>query len=288
VGVIEFPVLWGGVTVGSFYGLLGLSYLLIYRATRTLNFGVGAFAVFAAVASTLWVDSYGMVAGMLAALAGACLAALASDYLVARPIQARESGHFAVVIALTAVFFAIVQLTGQWLTPTAVLGLPLTYTAFLGGQVSGQSAVLVGISVAATITTWAWFRYGRKGRLLTAVADDWQAAILLCMPIRWLRILVVLIGGLAAGVAGILVVGLASVSFYSGFAWALIGLVALMIGGSASAWGPLVGGLLVGLVETLSSRWIGASVQDYVLLGVVLLVFLLRPQGLFAAKSVRA
>jgi branched-chain amino acid transport system permease protein len=286
--VIEFSTLWGGLTVGSFYGLLGLSYLLIFRATQTLNFGVGAFAVFAAIAAATWANTFGVVPATLAALAVACLGALASDTLVARPIQAREGGHFAVVIALTAVFFAIVQLTGQWLTPTAVLAQPVIDMAFFDGQVSGQSAVLVATSVAATIASWIWFKHGRKGRLLTAVADDWYAAILLCLPIRWLRILVVLIGGLAAGVAGILVVGLASVSFYSGFAWALIGLVAMMLGGSASAWGPLVGGVVVGLVETLSARWIGASVQDYVLLAVVLLVFLLRPQGLFASRSVRA
>jgi branched-chain amino acid transport system permease protein len=125
--------------------------------------------------------------------------------------------------------------------------------------------------------------------LLSAVGDEWQAAVLLCLPIGRLRLLAVVLGGILASAAGVLISGQAPVNFQSGFSWALVGLVALMVGGSASAWGPLVGGLIIGVSGTLGTWWLGSTllgVRDYVLLAVVLIVFKFRPEGLFA-KAIR-
>jgi branched-chain amino acid transport system permease protein len=285
----DITVIWGGVTIGAFYALLGLSYLLILMGTRTLNFGVGGFAVFAAVGSAVWAEDTSRTIALLAAIAAGCVLAIASDTLVARPIQARDTGHYAVVIALAAVFFVVVQITGEWLTAAPVFGQPLSTAVFFEGRVTGQSVILVAAAVLATAAAWAWFKYGRRGRLLSAVGDEWQAAVLLCLPIGRLRILAVALGGLLAGIAGVLISGQAPVNFHSGFSWALVGLVALMIGGAASAWGPLVGGLIIGLSGTLGTYWVGSTflgVRDYVLLAVVLLVFKFRPEGLFA-KAIR-
>jgi len=285
----DFTVIWGGVTTGSFYALLGLSYLLILKGTRTLNFGVGGFAVFAAVGSAIWAEDTSRSVALVAALAAGCALALASDTFVARPIQARDTGHYAVVIALAAVFFVVVQITGEWLSAAPVFGQPLSTAVWFEGRITGQSVILVAAAVLATAAASIWFRYGRRGRLLSAVGDEWQAAVLLCLPIGRLRILAVALGGIIASVAGVLISGQAPVNFQSGFSWALVGLVALMVGGSASAWGPLVGGLIIGVSGTLGTWWLGSTllgVRDYVLLAVVLLVFKFRPEGLFA-KAIR-
>lgn len=281
-----FPVLWGGLSTAAVYALIGLAYLLQLRATHTLNFAVGGMVGFAAVGAGTWqaTHSYWIAAAM--AVGCTAILALALDLLITRPIQRRADGHYAVVLALAAAFFVVVELTADLFSPNAVLGAPAVdgSVSVGSGSITMQSVVVVAVSLLATAGAATWLRWGRRGRILSAVGDDQEAAVLLCLPTRGIRSIAVVLSGVIAGVTGVLIVGLTAVTFQSGFNFALTGLIALMLGGTASAWGPLLGGLLVALVETFVARWVGASVTQYVLVAVVILLFAFRPQGILAAR----
>ena len=122
----EFTIIWEGLVSGALYGLLGLAYLLILRATRTYNFSVGAFASFAGVAYGAWSLDHAVWGVVLAAAVMAAALAVAVDTFIARPIQSRETGgHLGVVLSLTAALFVILQLTRQVFSARTYLGEPL-------------------------------------------------------------------------------------------------------------------------------------------------------------------
>jgi len=286
--VTEFSVIWEGLVSGALYGLIGLAYLLILQATRTYNFAVGSFVGFAGVAYATWGQAlpFGVAAGLVLLVSVAL--ATVTDLAVTRPIQGRETGHFGVVLGLTAAFFVIIQVTRQIFSARAVLGGPIVDGAVLVGGTTFtlHSLLTVAVAVALTGAVELWQNYGRRGRLLSAVGDNWDAAVLLCLPVGGIRYLAVGLGGVVCALAGMLLAGASPLSFHSGFGLALTGFLALVVGGAASTWGPLLGGSVIGLTETVGARVIGASIREYLLLLVILIVFRLRPHGLLA-KVVR-
>jgi branched-chain amino acid transport system permease protein len=283
--VTEFSVIWEGFVSGALYGLLGLGYLITLRATRSFNFSIGAFTGFSAVAFASWGDQLPLLAAIfLVGLAGIALSIL-TDLIVTRPIQGREiGGHFGVVLGLTAAFFAIIQLTRQVFSARTYLGKPLVDGNFSlwGTNISWQSLLTVAAALGVSIALSTWHHRGRWGQLLSAVSDNWEAAVLLGLPIRGIRYFALGIAGLICALAGTLLAGSAPVTFHSGFGLALLGFVALVVGGQASSWGPLLGGTVIGLTETVGARFAGASIREYLLLLVILLVFKFRPHGLLA------
>jgi branched-chain amino acid transport system permease protein len=277
----ELTVLWEGLVSGAHYGLLGLAYLIILQATRTYNFSVGAFAGFAAVAFAVWSGTFSLPVALAFALVATVGLSIATDVLVTRPIAAREIG-------LTAALFVITQITRQLFSPRIFMGTPLVQgsVTLFDTTVSAHSVASILLSLSACAGVEAWQTYGRRGRLLAAVGDNWEAAVLLGLPVGGIRILAVGLGGAVCALAGALQAGAGPVSFHSGFGLALVGFLALVIGGTRSSFGPFVGGTIIGLTETLGARLIGASIREYLLLLVILVVFRLRPQGILA-KEVR-
>jgi branched-chain amino acid transport system permease protein len=281
--VIEFSVAWAGVLSGAIYALLGLSYLLIFRATTVLSFAVGGSAGLAGVAIASWRDWPQAQSVVFAVVLGAA-AAVFIDVFIARPVQAREIGHFGTVLALAASLFVLIQLTGLLFGRQTLLGDPVRDgTIDVAGQtLTTHSLVVVVFAVAVTALLATWMRRGARGRLLRALGDNAEAAHVLCLPVGGVRILAVGLAGALAAAAGILHAGRAPMTFQSGFEMSLVGFLAVVIGGLASAWGPLFGGLLLGLVESVGSRLWGAQWRDYLLVVVVLVAFRLRPQGIFS------
>jgi branched-chain amino acid transport system permease protein len=278
-------VVWAGLVSGSIYCLIGLAYLLVFRATRVLNFSLGGTAGLAGVAFGTATEVPAVVAigfGILLAVLGT----LIIDSLVTRPVQARDTGHFGAVLALAAALFVVIQFTGHFFTQASVLGTALVDggVEVAGQDVSYQGILTVVLTVGACTAAFWWLRSSRSGRLLAALGDDDEAARVLCLPVGLVRIVAVGLAGLVTGLAGVLYIGRSPMDFQTGFDLSLLGFLAVVIGGLASVWGSLVGGLLLGLLQSTGAWLIGARWFDYLLVAVVVLAFRLRPQGLFATS----
>ncbi len=285
----ELTVIWEGLVSGALYGLVGLAYLLMLRATRVYNFAVGSFASFAAVAYGHWSWNFPHAGAILVICAITAVGAIAVDTIVTRPIQNRETGgHLGVVLSLTAALFVVLQITRQLFSARTVLGFPLIdgTAKIFGTTIALHGLITILAALAATVAVEIWQRYGMRGRLLAAVGDNWEAAVTLGLPVTGVRAFAVGLGGAVCGLMGALYAGGAAVDFYSGFSFALTGFLALVIGGPKSNWGPLLGGCVIGLTETIGARIVGASIHQYLLLLVILVVFRLSPQGILA-KTVR-
>jgi branched-chain amino acid transport system permease protein len=147
-----------------------------------------------------------------------------------------------------------------------------------------SAAVLLGVTVVVFLAVAAWLRLGGTGRLLRAIGDNKDAAAVLGLPVSRARLTAFVLGGLVAAVAGLLYAPKAGVGFETGLSWTLSGFLALVVGGTGTVWAPLVGGLLVGGVEVFVPYYLGSAAPNYVILGIALVFFAFRPEGMFSRR----
>jgi branched-chain amino acid transport system permease protein len=285
------PQLWiSAAELGCFFGLLALSYYVVLAGTGFFNFAVGPYAMVSGLATAWLVLYHGFelwVAVVIAMVATMALAAV-TELLVVRPVQRRSGrSELPALVAVTAVLFAIEQLAGVIFGYTTLPGQqllniqPITF----GSSVILPSDVLEVIVTVVIFGAMAlWVRLSRTGRLLRAVGDSRDAASLLGLPVNRIRLVAFILSGLLAGVAGLVFAPKAGVSSTSGLDWALSGFLALVIGGTATVWAPLVGGLILGALQVFIPFYFGGPSLSYLLLVLAIIFFAFRPQGIFARR----
>ncbi|MFD7656714.1 branched-chain amino acid ABC transporter permease [Actinosynnema sp. NPDC059797] len=282
-----------GVGTGSVYALLALGFVIIHKSTRVISFAQPAFMLAGAVlVAHLSPDVGFFLAVPVAALVIAALA-LGVERTVLRPMIGKP---VFVVAIITIGVDVVVRVVANAFIGLDVLpvGDPwgLATVSLLGVEVQQRYLVMFATTVAVVVVLFAFFRFSRTGLAMRAVAHDQEVA--LAQGIRVGSVFALswaLAGGLAA-LAGVFVATGAGVDQQL-WVVALKALPAVILGGLDSLGGAVVGGLAVGVVESLVGTyqgdvapWLGpnfALVAPYALMLVVLLV---RPHGLFGAKEV--
>jgi branched-chain amino acid transport system permease protein len=283
--------LWSSaLEMGCFFGLLALAYYLVLVGAGFFNFAIGPYAMVGGLCTSylvLYEDMNVWAAAGIAVLASAGLAVV-TELAVVRQVQRRSGrGDLPALVAVAAVLFAIQQLGGYLFGYTTLPGQALlTFDPVtVGDTVLQPSTVLLFAFTAVAFAAAAlWIRYTRSGRLLRAVGDSTHAASLLGLPVNRVRLVAFVLSGLLAGITGLLFAPKAGVSSLSGLSWTLSGFLAMVVGGTGSVWAPLVGGLLLGLVEVFVPYYFGGQSHVYGLLIVALLFFAFKPNGLFVRR----
>ncbi len=285
---MELSLLVSCIETGAFYGLVGLGYFLFLRATGVVNFAMGAYVMFAGVAYASFSENPTTSLGLaiICAVSAAVLFAWITEDGILRPMALRVHDEFGAVMAIVALMFVIEQLASLAFGARPLLGRELIEgTAVIGGlAIDFQDLLAVAVTMAIFAVVAIWLKHGRYGRMLRAVGDNEHAARSLGLPVRRVRLVAVLVTGLICGVAGLLAAPQAALSFQSHLSFAILGFIALVLGGVGTPWAPLVGGMLVSAIESASARYIGGFARDYVLLALALTVFSLRPEGLFTIR----
>jgi branched-chain amino acid transport system permease protein len=283
--------LWlSAAEVGCFFGLIALSYLLILEGAGFFNFALGPYAMVAGLGTTWLVIEKEMSLWPAVAIAVLLVVVLAAatELLVVRPIEARSGGsELSALVAVAAILFAIEQGAGFVFGRRQLPGqLLVEFDAIEIGDAFLQpsAAVLLAVTVVVFLAVAAWLRLGGTGRLLRAIGDNKDAAAVLGLPVSRARLTAFVLGGLVAAVAGLLYAPKAGVGFETGLSWTLSGFLALVVGGTGTVWAPLVGGLLVGGVEVFVPYYLGSAAPNYVILGIALVFFAFRPEGMFSRR----
>ncbi|MCE0765078.1 branched-chain amino acid ABC transporter permease [Pseudonocardia kujensis] len=276
------------VRVGLMYALLALAYFLFARTTGTINFAIGGYAMVAGLLYGSVVTRVGVppVLALVAAVVVATALGSLTEALVIRPIAARHRDEFVVVLAIAALLFVLQQLAGMLFGRRAVVARPLTDSAFtVAGQTVGvHDVITIVLSLAVVVLVGLWVARGRSGRMTRAIGDNEDAARALGIPVQRIRMLTASTAGGIAGLAGALAAPQAGLTIQSGVTLSIVGFIALVIGGTGTAYAPLVGGIVLSVLEAGASLIFGSASRDYLMLAAVLLVFAIRPEGLFSTR----
>jgi branched-chain amino acid transport system permease protein len=271
-----------GLTVGSGYALVALGIHIILRATRVVNFAQGEFVVlgglFAYSAVTyLHVDVW---IGLVFATAAGFVVGLAYERFVLRP--AARAGELTVTIVTVGTVYVLLYGHGLiW----GSLPEPLPY--FSGGEADTAWHV-AGVEIAAQqiwVLGLLFFERTTYGKAIRAAANDPAGAQLVGIDVDRARSISVAIAIALAAYGGTIVGPITLVGGAVGIGIAIKGFVGAIVGGLDSPVGCAIGGLLVGVVEKLLEGRFGYGVSDPVVYGLLIVMLLVRPQGLFGSRK---
>jgi branched-chain amino acid transport system permease protein len=293
--------LLNGIALGALLGLVALGYALVYGITGTVQFAYGELFMIGAyimVIGAFALNALGGVAMLLLSIAAA--AAVTSGYgfvaerIVYRPL--RLNGRQAPLVAAIGLSIALreyVRLVqgaqNLWLPEQ----LPDRVDLFTAGgfQVtiaSVQMLILLLASLLAALLGWALAR-SRPGRNYRACADDVAMAALVGVDVARTVGITFAVGAGLAAVSGAMVAVLYGEADYTmGFLFGFKALGAALLGGFGSLPGALAGGMVLGIFEALWSAYFGLDYKDVAILGLLMLILLLRPNGLFGRPAPEA
>ncbi len=299
--------LFGGLMTGMLYSLIGLGFVLIFKASGVFNFAQGAMVLVAALSMarfSVWIpqwlgfDSL-LLANILAFAVSACIMfvmAWAIERLVLRHLVNQEATTLLMATLGIAYFLeGLGQIAFGASVYSINVGMPkepafILENLFEGGiliSLEDLTAALVAATLVALLAIF--FQVTATGRALRAVADDHQAAQSVGIPLNRIWVIVWTVAGIVALVAGVIWGSKFGVQFTLATA-TLRALPVVILGGLTSVPGAILGGLLIGVGEKVSEVYLGPLVGGGIEIWfayVLALVFLLfRPQGLFGEKII--
>jgi len=273
-----------GLAIGGVYAFIAVGYVTIHAVTGCINFAQGELAMAGAlVAATVAGAGLPLPVALLAGVGVAGLAGLLVERAAVAPVR---SGSPLVALVMTVAAAGVLRGLALLLFGTVPRGLspftagpPLTV-----GQaaISRQEVWVLGLTAISMALLYLFFQRTLAGAAMRAAAANPTASRLVGIRPATTSLLAFGLSALLAGVAGVAVVPITLASYEMGLALGLKGFVAAVLGGINSAPGAVLGGLLLGVLESIGAGLISSGYRDAFAFGALLLVLLLRPAGLLA------
>lgn len=283
----NLQILFTGLGLGSIYALVALGFVLIIRATNVVNFAQGDFAMLGGYAMVLFfsgLDWPYWVAFIAALLAMAAFGVL-FNYGVYYPLRHRSFLPVLISTLGASIFLqnTVLYVAGPQPKPLDKL---LNFDGItLGGVfLDSQYIVILVATVALVFFTFLFFEKTLLGKKLQATSQDKDMARLLGIPVALMIAITFIYSAVLGGIAGVLVGPILFVSIGMGSIIALKAFAATIIGGFGDVKGAIVGGLLLGVIESLAAQHISVPYKDAYAFLALFLFLLFRPQGIFGEK----
>jgi branched-chain amino acid transport system permease protein len=276
------------LSLGSVYALFALGFTLVFGVLGVINLSHGAIFMLGSYAALLLVEQLALplwLAMLTAMLVAGCLGLLI-DFLVLRPLRQRNAPHLAPMIATIGVAIMLTNLA-QGLFGAAnqrfpVGTIPEDSFTVKGMHVTEVQIGIVLISFGLMVVLLAVMRRTQLGRALRAIAESPKAAYLLGINVEGLFFLTSFTAAALGGAAGVLV-GLSfnAISPFMGQPMLHKGIAVIILGGMGDIRGALIGGLFLGFAEVMTVAYISSDLRDAVAFGLLFLILLVRPSGMF-------
>ena len=281
-------VVVAGVLTGLVYGLMALGLSVIFGVVRVVNFAHGELMTAAMYAATLLFSALGLdpfLCIVPVAVAffvfGYALQRILINPFVTRP----EHSQFMLLVAVAVILSnALLMAFG----PSA-RGVQVDYqleSFEIGAILVDKARLYAALAAVATATgLFAFFRTTLTGKAIRACADNHLGALVVGLDVKKLYALTFGLGAVCVAVAGCAMVLLVDVTPPLGPAYTLLAFVIVIVGGLGSMPGALLGGVLIGVSEALAGLLVAPSAKSMFSFGLLILVLLLRPQGLLGKKN---
>jgi branched-chain amino acid transport system permease protein len=280
-----------GLVVGSFYALSALGLTLIFGLMRVVNFAHGEIYMLGGVTGWFFTSALGLnffVAMALVAASMGALGFLVDRFLIERVRDQGEEAGILLTIGLS-IFLANLTLLVVGPAPMHVVGPIKEGVVFLGPViVTRLRIVAVGVGVVLIVAANLLIRKTRLGAAMRATFQDPMAARLAGIRTDHVYACTFALGCVLAATAGMLLASIYSAQASVGGLVSLKSFVVVILGGMGSFPGAIAGGLLLGVAESMWGGYVSGGMVDIIGFVLVIVILLLRPQGLFAARVERA
>ena len=287
-----FSLVVNGISIGMLYALIALGFVLVYKATEALNFAQGEFVMLSGYIAAALLTAKGMpvIAAIIGTIAIMIGFSFALERVVLRPLLGRPIvAVIMATIGLAAILRGLPPLTFG--AETRAVPLPIGDDPLVIGHATVPPIQAIGFVVTLIFLggfTW-FFRRSRTGVALRAVAENQQVAAAMGINVERYFALAWAMAGIASAVSGIVWGNMLGVDVQL----ALVGLKVfpvVILGGLDSIAGAVIGGLTVGVVESLTAGYIdpyvGGGTKDFAPYLLMIVALMFRPYGLFGKRKI--
>lgn len=280
-----------GLGIGSMYGLLALGFHITYAVSRTVNFAQGSTMMLGAVlCHSGWVTlGLPLALAVLMALVGSALWSVVVERVAVRPFVRIDSQSWLMATVALGIVLENVVLFAFGKDPRGMPPGALTTTSISMAGIKVQLLQIiipiVGLCLAAALHVVSGRT--RYGRAMLATVQNASAARLMGVDVGRITTAAFAISGVLAGVAGILVAPLFTISSTMGTLFGIKAFAAAILGGITSAWGVVLAGLIYGVAEALITTFLGSAYTQIVSFALVIVVLAMLPNGLFGRAEPR-
>lgn len=277
-----------GLTNGAILALAALGFVLIYKASDVINFAQGEFLLIGAYITYAMVVQVGLhwTLGMVITLLVAVVLGVLVERLVLRPLIGEPViSIIMVTIGLSSLLRALVSMIWGNLPRTFPPFIPSYPVQIFGATVGADRLWALGIAVMMLAVLTVFFRRSRAGIAMRAAADDQPAALSMGISVKRIFAWAWSIAAISAAIAGALVANIVGVGpELSNFGLRVFPVV--ILGGLDSIPGAIIGGLIIGLLETYTGGYIGQGLNQVLPFLVLIAILMVRPYGLFGQEII--
>jgi branched-chain amino acid transport system permease protein len=277
-----------GIAQGCIYGLIALGFVLIYKATETVSFAQGDLMMLGAFAglATMTFLSFPFWLAVLSSIVAMGAFGWLLERATIRPILGQPAFSIVMLtIGIGYILRGLITMVPGIGTETHMLPVPYKDQVWQLGDLvlNVEQMVVIAVTALLCAALFALFRYSKIGIAMQAASQNQLAAYYMGIPVRSLNGLVWALAAVVAAIAGILLAPITFVHANMGF----IGLKAFpaaVVGGFTSLPGAIVGGLIIGIVESFAGFYLPEGFKDVAAYVVVLIMLMVKPHGLFGEK----
>ena len=282
--------IFSGVTNGAIYAVIAVGFSMLYSSTELINFAHGEFVMLGAMALvTLWGGlGLPLPVAFIFAAAGTAVVGLLFERLALRPV--RKPSHI-VLIIITVGASIFLRGVGMLLwgkdshsVPAFTDNAPIDLA---GAKLLPQSIWIVFIALFCVVLLHLFFKKTLTGKAMEATAISKKAAWLTGIPAEKMVLLAFVFSTGMGAVAGVIIAPITMCTYDMGAMLGLKGFCAAMLGGLGSLWGSILGGFLLGILESLGVGFFSSSLKDAIAFLLLLLILYARPGGIISAKDVK-
>jgi branched-chain amino acid transport system permease protein len=277
-----------GLTNGAILALAALGFVLIYKASDVINFAQGEFLLVGGYVIYAMIGQFGLVwpIAMVVTIVVAIGLGIVVERLVLRPLIGEPIiSVIMVTIGLSSLLKAIVSTIWGNLPRAFPPFIPTTPVKILGATIGADRLWAIAIAIMMLGSFTYFFRRSKEGIAMRAVADDQQAALSMGISVKKIFAWAWSIAAISAAIGGALVANIVGVSQeLSHFGLRVFPVV--ILGGLDSIPGAIIGGIIIGLLETYTGGYIGNGLNQVVPFIVLILILMVRPYGLFGQEII--
>ena len=283
-----FQYVLSGLSNGAIYALIGFGFAIIYNSTGIINFAQGEFVMLGGMLTVFFLAVFKLplAVAIILAIIISTIVGVSFERLAIRPLK-NASPLSLIIITIGASIFMRGAAMLIWGKDTYALpafsGNDPLYIA--GATILPQHLWILGVTVLIIIGSRIFFNYSIAGKAMRACSYNPLAAGLVGINVKNMVMLSFAISSAIGSMAGIIIAPLTMTSYDVGIMLGLKGFCAVIIGGMSSGLGTLMGGLLLGLLESLGAGFISASYKDAIAFIILLLILFIQPEGLFGKKE---
>ncbi len=281
-------VIVSGLATGMLFAAVALVYNVMYSTSKVLSVTTGHIAMLGGVFGAWFVATLHLnwALGLLGAVAVGSAFGWLTELLAIRRVLNRSDEHLWLLSTL-ALATIVQQVVALWWGTEPKPFPRLIPQDFSAGALDQKFWLPIGIAVLMVIGLELFYRRTMYGKLFLAMSEDAFAARARGVSTDRIRVMSYVLSGALGGLAGFAAGQLTFAYFALGLTLTLNGFIALAVGGLGSNVGALIGGAALGLLNAFASYWFGGEYQQTIAVGLLMIVLLLKPEGLLGSKNVR-